>query len=144
MQKKWLSEASALGSSPILTSTPLSTAAIHAHITATQSPLNITQVYHGLKGLVPSPLLKKCLDRMTDGEKNGGKSGEFSLKKLEGRNASNTVYYCYEQNGASAEARNDANEAIEALKQTIERNSVESKEMLSKENKLLSEVSELK
>ncbi len=73
-----------------------------------------------------------------------GKSGEFSLKKLEGRNASNTVYYCYDQNGASAVARNDANEGIEALKQTIEWNSVESKEMLSKESKLRSEVSELK
>ena len=121
VHKKWQDAAKALGGERIVVSKPAAKKLILDLLKDSFKPMNITDIFKRLKGVVPSPVLKSCLDDMAldtfnpenqfadsdDDEDTNAVSGkkkalsasnddEFagSLSVKGGRNTNTTLYYC--------------------------------------------------
>ena len=120
VHKKWQDASKALGGERIVVSKPAAKKLILDLLKDSFKPMNITDIFKRLKGVVPSPVLKSCLDDMaldtfnpdnqfadSDDEDGNGISGkkkslsgsnddEFagSLSIKGGRNTNTTLYYC--------------------------------------------------
>ena len=113
VQKKWLEEANRLGSDRIVTNLSEAKQIIHSFMVEMQTPMNITAIFNGLKGVVPGAVLKKSLNSLNEASKND----PMAIKCKIGRNASNTLYYCYESSARPISAQQETIEAIQKLKE---------------------------
>ena len=123
MHKKWQDAATDLGGGKIIINKTEAKKAIFDMLHDAFCPMNITQIHTSLKGVVPSPVLKSCLEEMVadtaggedgsddeddgdkpkKGKKKGGKKSTGdddvgtdytgSLTKKDGRNANNVLYF---------------------------------------------------
>ena len=64
MHKKWQDAATDLGGGKIIINKTEAKKAIFDMLHDAFCPMNITQIHTGLKGVVPSPVLKSCLEEM--------------------------------------------------------------------------------
>ena len=122
MHKKWQDAATDLGGGKIIINKTEAKKAIFDMLHDAFCPMNITQIHTSLKGVVPSPFLKSCLEEMVidtaggddgsddeddkpkkskkskkGGDGGGGNGGDpsttDSLRIKSGRNANNVLYF---------------------------------------------------
>eukprot|EP00975_Prorocentrum_lima_P024122 5077112-Prorocentrum_lima.AAC.1 len=116
MYDKWQAEAERVGGTTIIVDKNAAKKFVFDKLHDLFSPVNITQLFVALKGLVPQPILRKCLDMMVDKsndnpfaddsddedekpskKKSASKKStdEYagSIRVKEGRNTNNTLYY---------------------------------------------------
>ena len=84
MHKKWQDAATDLGGGKIIINKTEAKKAIFDMLHDAFCPMNITQIHTGLKGVVPSPVLKSCLEEMvidTAGGDDGSDDEDDKPKK---------------------------------------------------------------
>jgi len=145
---KWQAEAEKMGGASIIVDTNAAKKVVFDKLHDLFSPVNITQLFAKLKGVVPGPILRKCLDTMVDkandnpfaddsddeDEKPSKKKSasqkstdEYagSIRVKEGRNANTTLYYVDHTklqnngNGLLPEDRNELFSNLEKSKQEL-------------------------
>eukprot|EP00804_Cyclotella_cryptica_P013291 CCRYP_018637-RB/>CCRYP_018637-RB protein AED:0.20 eAED:0.20 QI:289/1/1/1/1/1/6/1235/735 len=148
IHRKWQAEAEKHGGKDarIVVSKPAAKKLIFDMLHDSFRPMNITEIYQKLKAIVPSPILKACLDDMSDkfegnpfecdsddevekpakkAKKDAGVSTDEysgSLRLKEGRNVNNILYYVDHAklqnngNGLDPDKRNDLYADLEKSK----------------------------
>mmetsp|Transcript_13027 Transcript_13027/g.26926 ORF Transcript_13027/g.26926 Transcript_13027/m.26926 type:complete len:475 (+) Transcript_13027:271-1695(+) len=101
LQKKWKETAEAMGGTNIVLNKAEGKKIIFDMLHDSFRPMNITEIHKELKGVVPSPVLKACLDEMTVDASGGDESDDahddpFALsskknKKKEDNSGNDTV-----------------------------------------------------
>jgi len=167
MRNKWQSEAIRMGgpNARIVVSKPEAKKVIFDTLHDDFRPMNTNGLFQKLKGVVPPPVLRTCLDEMVDkftgnpfddsddeDEKSSKKkaankegSDEYALRLKEGRNLNNNLYYvdhtklANNGDGLLPDARNDLLSDMQGSKAEFDQLSLTLKKISSEASQLESQ-----
>ena len=110
----------------IVTKAPEAIALIQASLKKAGEPLNITDIAKLLKSVVPDPILRHCLDVMSDSSEKSRKElkrdmkANTALKVVPAKDKSANLYYCYEEDARSGYEQSETQAKVEQAKSALD------------------------